>query len=152
MTENSISFSGTLYGKARNHLTKGILCCPHGDAKFIRTFNKIVKTNPSSLSINIDNTTSDKILIETKEIPEISLFEKIFYRTDKLQKKAIKMRKAGIIDSFLYKINEFEYKHIKKDYSFISKKTLKDFEQNLLKIAPEEFKNFLVNFFANASK
>lgn len=147
MTTNKVAFTGLLYGKMGNHLTKGIICCPHGDAKFVKTVNKIAETNPSALKISIDNTTSNKILIETKELPQLSLFEKILYRVDKSQRKALELRKRGKIDSFVYKINEFEYNKLKTDYIFISKKTLDKFSENIKKAAPQELQEYLKHFF-----
>ena len=147
MQTQKINFTGNLYGRIGNHLTKPILCCPHGDAKFIKTINKIAQTNPQSLKITMDTSTSNKLLIETSDLPELNLFEKIFYRVSKAQRKAIAKRKAGVIDSFIYKINEFEYNHIKTDYTFIRKKTLKNFEDNIKAIAPKELQEKLKEFF-----
>ena len=39
--DSNVSFKGVLYGKTGNHLTKGIIYCPHGDNKFVRFVNSI---------------------------------------------------------------------------------------------------------------
>ncbi len=147
--DNNVNFTGFLYGRMGNHLTKGILCCPHGDAKFIRTVNRLVLENPDSVKILFEPRAhfTKNLVIETKELPKVNLFEYIFYRIESSQRKALKMRKEGKIDSFVYKINEFEYNHLKKAYSFISKKTFKTFEDNIRKIATLDEANYLKEFF-----
>jgi len=147
MQTNNVNFTGMLYGKMGSHLTKGILCCVNGDAKFVRTVNKIAKTNPKALKISTDNFTTTKLIIESDETPTLSLFERLFYKVNKTQSKAIKMKQAGKIQGFIYKINEIEYSRLKKDYMFITKKTLREFEENLRKLTPQENKNDLRSFF-----
>jgi len=132
-----------------NHLTKGILCCPHGDAKFIRTVNRLISESPESVKISFEPRTAltKNLIIETKELPKLNLLECILYRVDSSQRKALRMRKEGKINSFVYKINEFEYNHLKKAYSFISKKTLKMFEDNVRKAASFDVNQNLKEFF-----
>lgn len=147
MQTDNVNFTGMLYGKMGNHLTKGILCCVNGDAKFVRTINRIAKTNPDALKISLDNFYTSKLIIETNETPELSLFEKLFYRVTRGQSKAIKMKKEGRIQSFVYKINEIEYANMKKYYMFITKKTLREFEENIRKLTPPEKQKDLRSFF-----
>ena len=45
----SPAFEGLLYGRMGHHLTKKIICCPHGDAKFVRFVNKIAHNNPNAI-------------------------------------------------------------------------------------------------------
>ena len=51
-------FCGLLYGKIGNHKTKPILCCPNGDAKFVKFINKL--GNHESFSNKIKISYSDK--------------------------------------------------------------------------------------------
>lgn len=143
-SDSNISFSGILYGKIGNRLTKGIVCCPHGDNKFVRFVNHIGK---DAIKISCTNDGLDKILIETKEIPKINILEKIFFRVDKLQNKALRLRKSGKIDSFIFKLNELEFRSLKQDYPFITNKQLKLFAQIVKNAAPQEMQNFLDKFF-----
>lgn len=148
--DSNVSFKGILYGKTRNHLTKGIICCPHGDNKFVRFVNSIGE-NSTNIKEKIKVTCSsdglDKILIETKEIPKLSFWEQIFFRVDKLQNKAIKWRKEGKIDSFVFKLNELEYVNLRDNYPYLPKKQLRKFANVVKSAAPDEMQKFLNNFF-----
>ena len=93
----SPSFNGILYCNFGSHISKGINCCPHGDAKFIKTINKIVKENPDDLKISLAEKFSKKLIIETSQTPEVNLFERLFYIVDKYQSKAIKRKLEGKI-------------------------------------------------------
>ena len=44
--QNNINFKGLLYGKNLLHVTEPVLCCHHGDAKFVRMFNNSAKKSP----------------------------------------------------------------------------------------------------------
>ena len=140
--DSNVSFKGILYGKTGNHLTKGIICCPHGDS---------IGENSTNIKEKIKVTCSsdglDKILIETKKIPKLSFWEQIFFRVDKLQNKAIKWRKEGKIDSFVFKLNELEYKNLRDDYPYLPKKQLRKFANVVKSAAPDEMQKFLNNFF-----
>lgn len=147
---NNTSFSGILYGKMGTHLTKGIVCCPHGDGKFVRFINSVCKSAPPPncrLKVSCVSDGLDKIIIETDEIPKLNFLEKIFYRVDKSQKKAVKLRKEGKIQNFVYKLNELEYLNLRKSYPFITTKQLKKFGENIKSAAPEELQEFLNKFF-----
>ena len=89
---------------------------------------------------------SDKIIIETDRIPELNLLEKILYRVDKMQKKAVKLRKEGKIQKFIFKLNELEYMNLRKSYPFITNKELKQFGKNIKAAAPDELQDFLKKF------
>lgn len=143
---SQIAFNGMLYGKMGSHITKGIMCCPHGDGKFVRFITKIGSENPDSIKVSYLKDGLDKLVIETKEIPKLNLFEKIFYRVTKSQKKAIKMRESGKIESFIFKMNELEYKNLKKSYPFITSKQLKKFKQIVKLSAPADIQQNL-NYF-----
>lgn len=148
MQTDNINFTGILYGKAGKHLTKGIYCCKHGDAKFVRTLNRIAASNPEEIKVSVGDTLLKKaITIETTAIPELSLFEKIIYLANPLQGKAIKMRKQGKLESFVYKIDETEYDFLRCNYPFILPKTLKTFAANIKKIAPPDAQDYLKQFF-----
>lgn len=142
-------FSGLLYGKIGNHKTKPILCCPNGDAKFVKFINKL--GNEESLSNKIKISYSDKglkkIFIETKEFPNVNIFEKIFFNATKIQSKALKMRQKGVISSFIYQFNELEFKHLKENYLFITKKQLNKFSEIIKNNSSENMKKFLNEFF-----
>lgn len=88
----------------------------------------------------------DKIIIETDRIPELNLLEKILYRVDKMQKKAVKLRKEGKIQKFIFKLNELEYMNLRKNYPFITNKELKQFGKNIKAAAPDELQDFLKKF------
>ena len=143
-------FCGLLYGKIGNHKTKPILCCPNGDAKFVKFINKL--GNDESFSNKIKISYSDKglkkIFIETEELPKINIFEKIFFNATKIQSKALKMRQKGVISSFIYQFNELEFKHLKEDYLFITKKQLNKFSEIIKKNSPKNIQEFLDEFFA----
>ena len=144
---NQTSFNGILYCKMGSHVSKGISCCQKGDAKFIKTFNKIAKNNPENLKIDFLENNTKKILVETSETPKLNIFEKLFYIVNSLQNKAIKLKKKGIITSFTYQLSELEFKNIKNDYPYIFKTTLKEFEENVKKLAPKNTGDFLEKFF-----
>ncbi len=134
----NVNFNGRLYSKIGNHITKPIYCCPHGDKKFIRYINEIASKNSDTFNVNINNSIIDKsISVTTKEIPNLSLREKICFIVTPIQNKAINMRKSGKISDFTYKITEKEYQNIKKSAGYKLKKELKAFENNLReKITP----------------
>lgn len=147
MRTDNVNFTGMLYGKMGNHLTKGILCCVNGDAKFVRTVNQIAKTNPDALKISTDNFSTTKLIVESDETPKLSLFERLFYKVNPAQSKALKMKKDGRIQGFVYKINEIEYANLKNDYLFITKKTIREFEENIKKLTPSDHRQNLRSFF-----
>lgn len=147
MDNQNISFTGILYCIKGNHLTKGIVCCPHGDRKFVKFVNKIAKEKPDELRISTDSDGLTKILVTTKEYPQLSFAEKILMRVDKLQQKALKEREQGKISGFIYKLNKLEYQNLRRNYPFISSKTLDKFEENIKKLAPKEVKDFINQFF-----
>lgn len=144
-------FSGLLYGKIGNHTTKPILCCPNGDAKFVKFINKLCNDESSSNKIKISYSDKGlkKIFIETAELPKINIFEKIFFNTNKIQSKALKMREKGVISSFIYQFNELEFKHLKEEYLFITQKQLNKFSEFIKNNSPKEFQKFLEEFFGN---
>lgn len=148
MQTDNINFTGMLYGKAGSHLTKGIYCCKHGDAKFVRTLNRIAAANPDEIKISAGDTLLKKaITIETTGIPKLSLLEKIVYLANPLQGKAVKMRQQGRLQSFVYRIDEMEYDFLKCNYPFILPQTLKKFENNIKKLAPSDIQDYLKHFF-----
>ena len=114
-------FCGLLYGKIGNH-------------------NKI--------KISYSDKGLKKIFIETEELPKINIFEKIFFNATKIQSKALKMRQKGVISSFIYQFNELEFKHLKEDYLFITKKQLNKFSEIIKKNSPKNIQEFLDEFFA----
>lgn len=142
-----ISFNGLLYGRIGNHLTKSILCCPHGDSKFVKFITDIGESKPNSLKINTNNTGLYKIIIETEQIPKVNIFEKLFFRISKHQAKALQMRKEGKISSLIFQLNELEFQQLKNDYPFIKDKTINKFIQIIRKSLPSDKKNFLDEFF-----
>lgn len=147
--KQNTSFTGILYGKMGNHLTQGIVCCPHGDGKFVRFVNTICKSAPppnNQIKVSCSSDGLDKIIIETDRIPELNLLEKILYRVDKMQKKAVKLRKEGKIQKFIFKLNELEYMNLRKSYPFITNKELKQFGKNIKAAAPDELQDFLKKF------
>lgn len=143
----SPTFEGLLYGRMGHHLTKKIICCPHGDAKFVRFVNKIAHNNSNAIKVSYSENGLDKLIVETKEIPKLNFLEMIFSIVSKAQLKALRMRKQGKIESFIYQINEIEYDSLKKDYPFIGKKQLTKFAENVKSSAPDEAQNFLKKFF-----
>lgn len=143
---NQSAFKGLLYGRMGNHITKGIICCPHGDGKFVRVINQIGKKNPEALKISYSQDGLDKLLIETKEMPKLNLLETIFFIASKEQLKAMRLRKQGKIESFIFKLNEIEYKNLKQDYPFIAQKQLKQFAEVVKAAAPDEMQEFLKKF------
>lgn len=148
MQTDNINFTGLLYGKAGQHLTKGIYCCKHGDAKFVRTFNRIAAKNPEAIKISAGDTLLKKaITIETTGIPKLSLLEKIIYLANPLQGKAVKMRKQGKLQSFVYRIDETEFDFLRCNYPFILPNTLKKFTENVKKLAPDDIQDYLKHFF-----
>ncbi len=111
---NNTNFSGSLYSHFGHHISKPIHCCKHGDWKFVEFINEIASKNVDSFDISIKE--KDKTLIvHTKELPELSLKEKICFIVTPIQNKALTMRKQGKIDYFTYKISEKEYQKIKKE-------------------------------------
>ena len=147
--KQNTSFTGILYGKMGNHLTQGIVCCPHGDGKFVRFVNTICKSAPppnNQIKVSCSSDGLDKIIIETDRIPELNLLEKVLYRVDKMQKKAVKLRKEGKIQKFIFKLNELEYMNLRKSYPFITNKELKQFGKNIKAEAPDELKDYLKKF------
>lgn len=64
-----------------------------------------------------------------------------------MQNKAIKWRKEGKIDSFVFKLNELEYKNLRDDYPYLPKKQLRKFANFVKSAAPDEMQKFLNNFF-----
>lgn len=150
MEVNNISFNGRLYGVIGNHRTKPIICCSHGDRKFIKFFNNVAEEHPENLKISYlkeEISRYSKILVETTECPKLSLAEIIFAGIKKSQRKAIKMRNDNRIHSLIYQINEMEYDNMRTKYPFISKKELNKFETNIKKLAPENIREFLNKFF-----
>lgn len=145
---NTTNFTGLLYGKIGNHTTKPILCCPHGDAKFVRFINKISETkthNPIKIEFSDQGLT--KLIVETEDFPKLNFMEKLLYNTNKLQTKALKMRKNGIIQRFIYQLNELEFKNLKEDYLFISKKQINKFIKVIKNHTPQDKLNFIEKFF-----
>lgn len=149
INKDNTQFCGSLYGKIGNHKTKAIHCCPNGDAKFVKFINKLGKDSSFSnkIKISYSNEGLKKILIETEEIPKINIFEKVFFNTDKAQGKALKLRRKGVISSFIYQLNELEFKHLKDDYLFISQKQLNKFSELIKNNSPKSLQNFLKEFF-----
>ena len=150
--QKSINFQGYLY--ARNaHTTKPIVCCHHGDAKFIKLLNNSSKKN---LKIFFENNTLSLhekegisyIKIKTKEIPAFNLFEKFIFNISSLQKKAIKQRKKGVYTELIFVLNEFEFEYLKKYYSFITKNQLKYFEEFIKKYCQSSERELAKNFFS----
>lgn len=152
LKRSNINFSGLLYGKIGVHKTKPILCCPHGDAKFIKFINKIAENGQeqnalTTINVSFSDKGLNKIIIETDNLPKLNLLEKILYNANKLQIKALKMRKEGKISSFVYQLNELEYKNLKENYLFISNKQLNKFAEIIKKYSPQEVQIFLASFF-----
>ncbi len=142
------NFKGLLYCQMGTHKTKGIFCCSHGDAKFVKYINKLAQEGlKDKVSIDFDNNGLKKILINTKDFPNINWFEKIFFNLEKLQKKAIKKIEHKKMQSFTYKINELEFYTLSKDYWFISNKQINKFIQNIKSITPPEKQDFINSFF-----
>ena len=107
------NFSGSLYSHLGHHKSKPIHCCKHGDWKFIEFVNELASKNADLFDVSIKE--KDKAIeVNTKELPNLSLKEKICFIVTPIQNKAINMRKQGKIDYFTYKINETEYQKIKK--------------------------------------
>lgn len=149
INKHNTPFCGSLYGKIGKHNTKAIHCCPHGDAKFVKFINKLGQDSSFSnkIKISYSNEGLKKILIETEEIPKVNVFEKFFFNTDKMQEKALKLRQKGIISSFIYQLNELEFRHLKDDYLFISKKQLNKFSELIRNNSPQNIQDFLTEFF-----
>lgn len=144
---SQVSFNGNLYGRMGNHVTKSILCCPHGDSKFVKFIAELGKTKPDSLKISTSNQGLYKIIIETDQVPHLNPFEKIFYRLSKLQTKALNLRNEGKISSLIFQLNELEYRNLRDNYLYISTKTLDKFANTIRKNLPKEMKPFLDEFF-----
>lgn len=146
--KNHQNFKGILYCQLGNHKTKGLFCCSHGDAKFVKYINKLAKNGiENNISIDFDNNGLKKILINTKKFPNINWFEKIFFNLEKLQKKTLKKIKHNKMQSYTYKLNELEFYTLSDDYWFISKKQLKNFIQIIKSITPQEKQQFVDDFF-----
>ena len=149
MEVQNISFTGTLYGRiGKNRKTKGIICCPHGDRKFIKFINKLAEENPKALKISALDEGTPKLVIETKAIPKISPLEMIAIRMDKFQKKAMRLRKQNKITSFIYEFRQNDYLNMRRRYPFISTETLDKFEENIQRLAPANLKSFFTRFFS----
>lgn len=144
----NISFSGMLYGRLGNRKTKGIVCCAHGDRKFIKFVNKLAEEKPDTLKISAKEDSNPKLIIETKEIPYISPIERLAIRLDKMQRKALKLRAENKITALIYEFRQNEYLNMRRRYPFISQKTLDKFEENIQKLAPENLKSFFTKFFS----
>lgn len=96
--QNNINFKGLLYGSSLRHVTKPVLCCHHGDAKFVRMFNNSAKKSPKTFLENSSVSFYKKegvtfIKIKTKEIPRFNFFEKLFFDISPHQQKLIKKKK-----------------------------------------------------------
>lgn len=128
---HNVSFNGKLYSKIGNHLTKPIYCCHHGDKKFIRYINEIALKSSDTFNLKVNSNIDKTLEVSTKEIPELSLFEKISFIVTPIQNKALRMRKEGRIENFTYKISEAEYQNIKKSAGSKLRNELKIFENNL---------------------
>lgn len=148
METHNVTFTGKLYGKMGTRRTKGIVCCPHGDCKFIKFVNKIAEENPNALSIKGKDNEPPVLVVETKKIPKFSPMEMLIIRVDKLQKKALRLRKENKIQSFEYEFTKYDYINMRRRYPFISSETLDKFETNIKRLAPENLKEFFIKFFS----
>lgn len=151
---NSISFSGLLYAKNIHHTSKPIICCHHGDAKFVKLLSEASKKNSQTFfDKNIFSFYEKEgviyVKIETKEIPTFNFFEKFLFNISSLQKKALESRKNNLFTELVFHLNKFEYEYLKENYLFISKKQLKLFENFLIKNAKESEKELAEYFFKN---
>ena len=148
MEAQNINFTGMLYGNMGTHRTRGIVCCAHGDRKFIKFINKLAAEQPDSFTINGKNGDIPKLIIETEKIPQISPLERFVIKMDKLQKKAFKLRKENKITSFTYEFRKDEYRNLRMRYPFISAKTLDTFEDNIKHYCAAELREFFNKFFS----
>ncbi len=149
---NSISFNGLLYAKNPRHITQPIMCCRHGDAKFVKLVNEASKKNSGDFFRNNAFTFYDKdgvlyIRIRTKEIPTFNFFEKFFFDISTPQKKALQKRKEGVYDEFVFHLSKFDYEYLKENYIYITNKQLKYFETFILQNVRSADRKLAESFF-----
>lgn len=131
--ENNINFKGLLYGSNLRHVSKPVLCCHHGDAKFVRMLNNSAKKAPKFFFENNGVFFYRKegvtcIKIKTKEIPGFNFLEKLFFDISPIQQKLINKRKENLFTDLIFHLNKFEFEFLKDKYLYITGKELKDFE------------------------
>ena len=115
--ENNINFKGLLYGSNLRHVSKPVLCCHHGDAKFVRMLNNSAKKAPKIFFENNGVSFYRKegvtcIKIKTKEIPGFNFLEKLFFDISPIQQKLINKRKENLFTDLIFHLNKFEFEFI----------------------------------------
>lgn len=152
--QDSISFNGLLYGINRHHVTNPVMCCHHGDAKFVKLLNSLSKEpvekffEKNSFSFYEDEGVTF-VKIKTKEIPHFNFFERLFYDISTLQKKLLKKREQDVFTDLVFHMSEFDFRYLRENYLYISLKQLDCFKEFLLKHAKPAEKELAESFFSN---
>ena len=152
--QDSISFNGLLYGINRYHATAPVLCCHHGDAKFVKLLNESSKESlgkffdKTSFSFRVEEGVT-YLRIQTKEIPKFNFFERLFYDISSHQRKLLEKREENIFTDLVFKLNKYEFEYLKNNYLLITQKQLESFKDFILKHVSRTERRLAENFFSN---
>ena len=151
--QDSISFNGLLYGINRHHITKPVMCCHHGDAKFVKLLNNSANTSlgkffeRNSFSFYEDEGVP-YLRIKTKEIPKFNFLERLFYDISSHQKNLIKKREENVFTDLVFKLNKYEFEYLKNNYLLITQKQLESFKDFILKHVSKSERSLAEDFFS----